>query len=62
MAKPTTASKPVDGPKPGSIWDNDLPAGDAPPLPAWPLKVAVATYVVWLIVLVSMMVLRLSTT
>jgi len=45
--------------KPRSIWDNDLPPGDAPPLPRWPLTVSIAVYVVWMVFLVSMMILRL---
>jgi len=47
--------------KPGSIWDNDLPAGDAPPMPAWPLKFWIALYAVWMVFLISMFVLRLKT-
>lgn len=47
--------------KPKSIWDNDLPAGDSPPLPAWPLKMAIVAYAVWMLFLISMAVLRLKT-
>lgn len=43
-----------------SIWDNDLPAGDSPPLPRWPLTAAIVTYVLWMVFLISMMILRLS--
>ena len=49
--------------KPGksqSIWDNDLPAGDSPPLPGWPLTASIVAYVLWMIFLVGMMVLRLA--
>jgi len=45
-----------------SIWDNDLPAGDSPPLPRWPLTVSIIVYVCWMIFLISMMVLRLVRT
>jgi hypothetical protein len=48
--------------KPGSIWDNDLPAGDSPPLPAWPLKAAIVAYSVWMLFLIAMMILRIRTT
>ena len=44
-----------------SIWDNDLPAGDSPPLPRWPLTAAIVAYSIWMIFLVSMAVLRLKT-
>ena len=44
-----------------SIWDNDLPAGDAPPLPDWPLKAAIATYAAWMVILIGLLILRLST-
>jgi len=44
---------------PRSIWDNDLPPGDAPPLPRWPLTASIVVYVLWMIFLISMMVLRL---
>ena len=46
--------------KPKSIWDNDLPAGDSPPLPRWPLTAAISAYALWMVFLVSMMVLRIS--
>jgi hypothetical protein len=45
--------------KPKSIWDNDLPAGDSPPLPRWPLTAAIVAYSVWMVFLISMAVLRL---
>ena len=48
--------------KPQSIWDNDLPAGDSPPLPRWPLTTAIIVYAAWMVFLVSMAVLRLRTT
>jgi hypothetical protein len=47
--------------KPKSIWDNDLPAGDSPPLPRWPLTAAIVAYGVWIAFLVSMAVLRITT-
>lgn len=45
--------------KPKTIWDNDLPAGDAPALPRWPLTLSIVAYSLWMIFLLSMMVLRL---
>ena len=55
MTEPSTSSD-----KPKSIWDNDLPAGDSPPLPRWPLTTAIAAYAIWMVFLVSMMVMRIS--
>ncbi len=46
---------------PKSIWDNDLPAGDSPPLPSWPLKLWITVYVLWMIFLLSMLVVRFTT-
>lgn len=43
-----------------SIWDNDLPPGDAPPMPRWPLTVSIVAYSVWMVFLLSMMVLRIT--
>ncbi len=45
-----------------SIWDNDLPAGDSPPLPRWPLIVAIVAYVLWMMFLIAMMIVRLRYT
>jgi hypothetical protein len=46
--------------KPKSIWDNDLPAGDSPPLPRWPLTAAIVTYSLWMVFLITMAILRLK--
>ncbi|UCD29113.1 MAG: hypothetical protein JSV03_01110 [Planctomycetota bacterium] len=46
--------------KPKSIWDNDLPAGDSPPLPRWPLTASIIAYSVWIVFLFAMMLVRLS--
>lgn len=43
----------------GSIWDNDLPAGDSPPLPRWPLTLSAIAYGIWMLFLIGMMVMRL---
>ena len=53
-------SNPTAGRK--SIWDNDLPAGDSPPLPRWPLTVSIIAYGLWMVFLISMMILRIRTT
>lgn len=45
--------------KPHSFWDNDLPPGDTPPLPRWPLTAAMAAYALWMLFLISMLILRL---
>lgn len=62
MASAENTKAPPPGVKSGSIWDNDLPAGDSPPLPRWPLTVSIALYVLWMIFLISMMILRLVET
>jgi hypothetical protein len=57
------ANKPEEkSPFAGTIWDNDLPPGDSPPLPKWPLTLAAVLYGVWMVFLVSMMVMRLIET
>jgi len=56
------ASDNATPPKPRSIWDNDLPAGDSPPLPRWPLTAAIIAYSVWMVFLIAMMILRIRTT
>lgn len=43
-----------------SIWDNDLPAGDSPPLPRWPLTAAIVACCAWMVFLITMMILRIS--
>jgi len=45
---------------PKSIWDNDLPVGDSPPLPRWPLTAAIVVYCLWMVFLIAMMILRIS--
>jgi hypothetical protein len=42
-----------------SIWENDLPAGDSPPLPRWPLILSATLYGLWMIFLIAMMIVRL---
>jgi len=49
----------TDQPAQDSIWDNDLPAGDSPPLPRWPLTAAIVAYCIWMGFLASMMIVRL---
>lgn len=44
-----------------SIWDNDLPPGDSPPLPRWPLTASIVAYSCWALFLVAMLVVRLTT-
>ena len=41
--------------------DPDVPAGNAPPLPRWPLVLAALVWVGWLGFLVAMAVVRTST-
>ncbi|HOA75866.1 MAG TPA: hypothetical protein PL151_20220 [Phycisphaerae bacterium] len=47
--------------RPKSIWDNDLPPGDSPPLPRWPLTAAIIAYSCWALFLVAMLIVRLTT-
>lgn len=55
------AEKPAEPPK--YNWDDPaIPAGDAPPLPRWPLILAAAAWGAWLVFLVVMMIMRLGTT
>ncbi len=61
MVDKTPADKDAVQDKPKSIWDNDLPAGDSPPLPRWPLVLWIALYVVWMLFLISMVVVRFKT-
>lgn len=47
--------------QPKSIWDNDLPPGDSPPMPRWPLTASIVAYVCWMLFLISMVIVRLKT-
>ena len=59
--QPAGAEKPAKKPK--YDWDDPkTPAGDAPPMPRWPLLLAAAAWGAWLIFLVAMMIVRLGTT
>ena len=51
----------ADSPK-ATTTDPDLPAGDSPPQPKWPLILGVAAWAGWLVFLVVMMVARIKTT
>jgi hypothetical protein len=49
--------KTVDAKQP---WlDLDIPAGDSPPMPRWPLIVSILAWCGWMIFLVAMMIQRL---
>ena len=50
-----------DVPKTGA-GDSDIPAGDLPPKPVWPLVAGAAAWVVWIAFLLAMMVIRMQTT
>lgn len=43
-----------------SIWDNDLPAGDSPPMPKAPLVAAAVAYGCWLLFLLAMVIVRIT--
>jgi len=42
--------------------DPSVPAGDAPPMPRWPLILSAVAYALWLCFLVAMAILRYQTT
>jgi hypothetical protein len=43
----------------GVNWsDPNVPAGDSPPLPRWPLYVGIAAWGLWIVFLAVMVVLR----
>jgi len=42
--------------------DADVPAGDMPPRPRWPLVLGVGVWVLWVGFLLAMMVVRMRTT
>ena len=46
--------------KPKTIWDNDLPAGNSPPMPKGPLIAAAVAYGCWLVFLLVMTILRVT--
>jgi hypothetical protein len=47
----------------GVDWsDPNVPAGDSPPLPRWPMYVSAAAWGLWIVFLVVMVVLRFRTT
>lgn len=60
MSTPTDSSSPSTAAYRNTLWDNDLPVGDSPPLPAWPLKLSIVAYVLWMTFLVAMLILRLT--
>ena len=63
MSEQTKTEAPAqEADKPKSIWDNDLPPGDSPPLPRWPLTASIVAYACWAVFLVAMMIVRLTTT
>ncbi len=56
----STVENSTDAGKRKSIWDNDLPAGDSPPLPRWPLTVCIVLYGLWMVFLIAMWIVRLK--
>lgn len=56
-------SKETPQPAPRIDWDNpNTLAGDAPPMPRWPLMLSIVVYAGWLVFLVVMAYMRLNTT
>ena len=60
MADKTIAVSESDKPAEPTIWDNDLPTGDSPPLPRWPLTVSIVAVCVWTLFMVAMVVSRFT--
>ncbi|MCB9866310.1 MAG: hypothetical protein H6816_06705 [Phycisphaerales bacterium] len=57
----TEATPPAD--KKMSKWeDPSVPAGDAPPLPRWPLYASGAVFALWVCFLIAMAIVRVRTT
>ena len=52
--------KPPRSNEPKTIWDNDLPAGNSPPMPKGPLIAAAVAYGCWLVFLLVMTILRVT--
>ncbi len=52
--------KPPQSNEPKTAWDNDLPAGNSPPMPKGPLIAAAVAYGVWLVFLLVMTILRVT--
>ena len=49
--------------RPKTDWaDPNIPPGDSPVLPAWPLIVSVVAFCLWFVFLVAMAVVRIKTT
>lgn len=47
----------------GPNWsDPNIPAGNAPPMPAWRLLLAAAAFGLWLVFLIAMALVRIRTT
>ncbi len=52
-------SKPDNQSVPPAQAEDDIPAGDSPPKPMWPLALAAAAWAAWMIFLVVMLIIRL---
>lgn len=62
-AKDRTTARQMGQKKPGSEWnDPDIPPGNAPLLPRWPLWLAAFAWAGWMVFMIVMMVVRLRTT
>jgi hypothetical protein len=68
MTEPNTKDRPAEQQQAaaqvrGVDWyDPTIPAGDAPPMPRWPLYAAAAAFGLWLVFLVVMVIVRMRTT
>lgn len=72
MSKNTTSSAPADAPKKADVaearpskydWaDPSVPAGNAPPMPRWPLVVSAVVFALWVCFLIAMAIVRVCTT
>ncbi len=63
MTDPAAKEPESKEPAPKYDWnDPSVPAGDAPPMPRWPLIASAVAFGLWFIFLVAMAVVRVHTT
>jgi hypothetical protein len=60
MTRTTDRDEASQESEPKSIWDNDLPAGNGPPMPRARLVAAAVAYGCWLLFLLVMVIVRMT--
>ena len=62
-ATPSEGRAEIEESKPKYDWaDPNVPAGDSPPMPRWPLIASAVVFGLWLVFLVIMAIVRVKTT